>query len=274
MTAREEKTFKEHISELQLRLLTSILCVSIGAIGSYFYHERIIEFLTRPLGGPLYYTTPTGGFDLVFKVSLISGVFIASPILVYQVLAFLEPVIPEKSTNSLTRFLFASWILLIAGAGIAYYLSLPAALRLLNEFSSQQIKAIISTKDYFSFIISYLGGFAIVFQLPIIMLLINKIKPLKPKILIQYLRHVVLVSFILAAILTPTPDPINQTIMAAPLIILYLFSILCILFMSSSPKSKETKNEFFLLHGALLLASGQISNSHFKENKRHFRYLR
>lgn len=225
MSAQDQLTLGEHLSELKRRLFISSLCIAIGAILSYFYSEQILSFLIRPLGGPLYYTTPTGGFDLVFKTSLLSGVFIASPILVYHMLKFFEPVIPHGTARTVRYFLFFSWMLLIAGTAVAYYFSLPAALKLLSEFGSTRIKAIISTKDYFSFILAYLGGFGLIFQLPIVMLLVHRIRPLSPKILMKYLRHVILVSFITAAILTPTPDPINQIIMAAPTVLLYVLTI-------------------------------------------------
>ncbi|HUQ85065.1 MAG TPA: twin-arginine translocase subunit TatC [Candidatus Limnocylindrales bacterium] len=266
-TPLEEKTFGEHLSELRTRLMVSVFCVGLGATVAYFFNKEILAFLVRPLGGPLYYTTPAGGFDLVFKISLFSGIFIASPILVYQFLAFLEPVIPQRTSSSLRQFLLASWALLIAGAAVAYYLSLPAALKLLNEFSSDQVKAIISTKDYFSFVISYLGGFAFVFQLPVVMLLLNKITPLHPKKLSHYIRHVVLLSFIIAAILTPTPDPVNQAIMAAPLIVLYLLSIFFIWLVNVSKRPKVVKQKF-------LFVDADHPVIYKEKIKRHQRYLK
>ncbi len=223
--AHSEKKFAEHLAELKTRLVYSALSIGVGAGLGYFMRDSIIKFLTLPLHESLYYTSPTGGFDLVFKISFLFGTLVSFPIVVYQVLKFIEPAIPQNFNGMLEKFLVGSWVLLLMGLATAYYLSLPSALRLLSEFSTDQVKALISTKDYMSFVLAYMGGFGLLFQLPIIMLLIHKITPLKPKKLIKYLRYVVLISFIVAAILTPTGDPINQTIMAMPIILLYTITI-------------------------------------------------
>lgn len=223
-----KKTVSEHLSELRYRILCSAISVFIGAIAGYLLNKEILFFLTLPLGKPLYYTSPTGGFDLVFMTSLLFGLFVAAPVINYQFLSFIMPTIPNTSASSMRKFLFASWLLLICGASVAYYLSLPAALSLLSEFGSSQVQALISTKDYFSFIFAYLGGFGLIFQLPILFLAIHKIKPLSPKSLLKKTPYVILISFIVAAILTPTPDPINQTIMALPTILLYLLTVIII----------------------------------------------
>lgn len=224
-SAEITNTMGEHLSELKTRLLYSAISIGIGGALGYVLRESIIKFLTLPLHQSLYYTSPTGGFDLVFKISILFGALVSFPIIVYQLLKFIEPAIPQHVNGTLEKFLVGSWALLLMGLATAYYLSLPAALRLLSEFSTDQVKALISTKDYMSFVLAYLGGFGLLFQLPIIMMIVHKITPLNPKSLLKYLRHVVLLSFIIAAILTPTPDPINQTIMALPIILLYTITI-------------------------------------------------
>ncbi len=225
MTANDEKTLAEHFSELRYRLLCCTLSIFIGGIAGYFYNKQILAFLTLPLGKTLYYTSPTGGFDLVLKISILFGVLVSFPIVAYQLLRFIQPAIPQNYKISIEKFLFASWSLLMIGVALAYYLSLPAALRFLSEFGSDQVQALITAQDYFSFALSYLGGFGLMFQLPIVMVLIHKINPLNPKKLLGYWRYVALLSFLIAAILTPTADPINQTIMALPIILLYTLSI-------------------------------------------------
>ncbi len=225
MTANEEKTLAEHFSELRYRLICCTLSILIGGTAGYFYNQQILAFLTHPLGKTLYYTSPTGGFDLVLKISILFGALISFPIVAYHLLRFIQPAIPSSYKMSLNKFLVSSWLLLMSGVAVAYYLSLPAALRFLSDFGSEQVRALITAQDYFSFVLSYLGGFGLMFQIPIIMVLIHKITPLNPKKLLSYVRYVVIVSFLIAAILTPTADPINQTIMALPIILLYTLSI-------------------------------------------------
>ncbi|HSW48501.1 MAG TPA: twin-arginine translocase subunit TatC [Candidatus Saccharimonadales bacterium] len=223
--SNSEQTFAQHLTELKNRSLYSALSIVIGSVIGYIYRVEILKFLILPLKQSIYYTSPVGGFDLTFKVSILFGVIVSFPVIVYQILKFLQPAIPQNYKMSLDKFLVASWMLLMMGVATAYYLSLPAALNFLSEFGSDQVRALISAQDYFIFVLSYLGGFGLLFQLPIIMLLIHKITPLNPKKLLHYLRYVILVSFIVAAILTPTPDPINQTIMALPIILLYVITI-------------------------------------------------
>jgi sec-independent protein translocase protein TatC len=173
----------------------------------------------------VYYTTPGGGFDLIFKVSLLSGTLLAMPFIVYEFLAFLKPALPQISLVKSFYIILFSCILMGLGVSTAYFFSLPAALYFLNSFGTPDVKSLISSRDYLSFIMLYMGGFGFIFQLPLVLLLINSFQRLSVKRMFRYLRFVVLGSFIFAAILTPTPDLFNQTIMALPIIILYVASI-------------------------------------------------
>lgn len=121
---------------------------------------------------------------------------------------------------------------------------MPAALHFLSGFGSENIKALISTGDYFSFMSLYLIGFAVFFQLPLVMLIINTIKPLQPKKLVGYINYVILISFILAAVITPTPDVINQIIMALPPITLYLLSIIVIAAINMGKGEEKAQVEY------------------------------
>ncbi len=122
----------------------------------------------------------------------------------------------------------------------AYFVSMPAALHFLANVDSKNLKALITVNEYLNFVAAYLGGFALLFQLPLIMLFINRIKPQKPSTLMGKQRWVILFSFIIAAILTPTPDPFNQFIMAAPVILLYQFSVILIWFINRKKTTTST----------------------------------
>jgi sec-independent protein translocase protein TatC len=137
---------------------------------------------------------------------------------------FLEPAIGKKLKN-IVVYVLISFILAIFGVLAAYYLVLPATLGFLAKFAQGNLKALISTKDYFSFIAKYLFGFAVLFQVPLVIFILGKFIKLKAKTLLKYWRQVIVFSFIISVVLTPTPDPINQTIMAAPIIILYFISV-------------------------------------------------
>lgn len=235
--ALSRQPFLEHIQELRGRLVWSVAALLIGTAIGYFLKDRLLLLLVAPLGKTLYYTSPGGGFSLIIQLCLGFGVVFAVPVLIFHVIRFLAPVLPNYSLRFLSIVLIASCLLVSAGVAFAYFISLPAALYFLNEFSNDQVQALISTDTYMSFVAIYLAGFAILFQLPLLLLVINNVTPLTPKKLLMNLKWVVLISFIASAIITPTPDPFNQTIMAGPIIVLYLMSILLVKVVNRKRKS-------------------------------------
>lgn len=223
--ASSQKPFIEHVQELRLRLLVPALFLLIGGVVGYLLREPVQALLMKPLSQPLFYTSPAGGFEFVFKVSLFVGVLAAVPVLTYNLLKFLEPAMPSHVNYLIIKVLVASVSLAGLGAGFAYFVSLPAALHFLSEFGGADVHSLISTNEYLSFVTLYMAGFALLFQLPLILLFINRMTPLDPGRLLRRQRLVIVASFVLAAIVTPTPDPFNQLIMAGPMILLYEFSV-------------------------------------------------
>lgn len=215
----------DHIAELRKRALYCMVALFIGGYFGYRYQDQIIAWLVKPLGQKLFYTSPTGGFDFLIKICLFFGFIVTIPVIIYNVFKFISPAIPPHIGYSFYKIMIMSVLLAIGGASFAYFISLPAALHFLNNFSNEQISSLISAQEYFSFIMIYMAGFALLFQMPLVLSFINKITPLKPAKLLRQQKVVILVSFVIAAILTPTPDPMNQALMAAPIITLYQTSV-------------------------------------------------
>ncbi len=230
------KPFIEHVYELRKRALISVLAIMAGGLAGYMIHESLLNVIQKPLGQTLFYTSPTGGFSFIFKLCLLFGLVVALPVIVYQLLKFLSPLIKQVTKRFILLCLLCSVFLAIIGVLFAYFISLPAALHFLTSFGGQDIQALITADAYFNFALAYIGGFAVLFQLPLILLLINRAKPLKPGPLMRFQRYVLLGSFIIAAVLTPTPDPINQAMMAVPVILLYQISIVLIWLVNMKPK--------------------------------------
>lgn len=221
-------TFADHLQELRSRILWCTIIFILGSILGYVLHQDILTILIQPLGQPVFYANPAGGFDFVLKISLFFGFLVSLPFCMYHTIRFIEPALPTRIPRLLLSILLSSSILLILGMLFAYFVSLPAALYFLNNFATVDIQALISTTEYFSFISRYLVGFGLVFQLPLIMLAINAVHRLPMKKLFAFERWVIVISFVIAAILTPTPDLFNQLIMAVPLTLLYQVTILVI----------------------------------------------
>ncbi|MBI2009528.1 twin-arginine translocase subunit TatC [Candidatus Saccharibacteria bacterium] len=233
-TSAKAQPFSEHVRELRRRLIYVVATLFLGSIVGYAIHGSLFRLIKRPLREQLYYTTPLGGFNAMIKISILFGLIITVPVFIYQLGKFLGPAFRHRIRPP--RIVFFSIILAAAGVLFAYFVGLPASLHFLANVDSQDLQSIITVNEYLNFVAAYSAGFAILFQLPLILLFINRIKPQKPGRLMRIQRWVVLFSFIVAAILTPTPDPINQIIMALPIILLYQFSIALIWFVNRREK--------------------------------------
>lgn len=237
------KPFIEHVHELQKRLTWSLLAVAIGGGIAYYFNEPLLAMIQKPLGQTLYYTTPTGGFSFLFKVCLAAGFVMALPVIIYHVFGFLGPLLHRSRRVAIVAFTMWSFNLAYAGVLFAYFISLPAALHFLANFGSNGVQSLITVDEYFNFALAYLAGFALLFQVPLVILFINKIHRLKPGGMMGAQRFVILFSFIFAAMLTPTPDPFNQLLMAAPAVLLYQVAIILILIINRKKRSPRASRK-------------------------------
>ena len=225
-----KKLVAEHISEIRNR---TIICISIFAIGvfyGFYFSDTLIYFSTSPLHQPLYYSSPAGGVAITFKIAIYFGLIVALPVITYHIIKFLQPAFENISDQHVLLWIYISYFLMLSGMTFAYFAIIPASLSFLNDFSSPQIEALITADNYFSFIGIYLLAFAIFFQLPLILLIVNKVNRLSPKLLLKQEKIVILASFIVAAVISPTVDVVNQFFIAIPLIFLYQVSIIIIWF--------------------------------------------
>lgn len=218
----------EHIRELRARVFWCILFVGAGAGVGYVLHDRLMEIIQKPINQTLYYTAPTGALTFVLKICVTFGVIMGLPAIMYHIFAFLGPLLTKKSKIGIIFFTLLSMTLAVAGVVFSYFVTLPAALHFLVGFGSKDIHSLITADEYFSFAFAYIVGFAVLFQIPLLLLFINRIHRLPPGKLLASIRYVVVICFVLSAILTPTPDPLNQTLMAAPAIGLYLVSAIVV----------------------------------------------
>lgn len=220
-------TFMAHLQELRKRLFFVAIFILAGASVAYNFHEPITAALLRPADGQQFiYTAPGGGLDFLFRICLYSGLLVGIPALVYQLLRYLQPLIRRDAMRVVTVAGIASVLLAIVGVIFGYTVGLPAAMHfLLQGFSSEQIKALITIQSYMSFVMMYLLASALLFQVPLIMLVINRIKPLKPKKLFAMQRWAVLASLVISAVISPTPDIQNLLMLSVPMIITYQLGI-------------------------------------------------
>jgi sec-independent protein translocase protein TatC len=222
--------FIEHVYELRKRLF--YIAISIGLFGglAVTVQDQLTHFLLAPAGKQQFiYTTPGGGFDFAFRLCLYTGIAFSIPVIVYQLLRYLQPLVKKDTMHFIGWAGVWSGILAMAGLIFGYFVGLPAGLHfLLQSFSTDQIKALISIQSYLSFVMVYLLGAASLFQIPLILLFVNRIKPLKPRKLFAMQRWVILIAFVLGAVISPSPDIRNQAILSGPIIVMYDLSILMV----------------------------------------------
>lgn len=227
MAPIETQTFQDHVSELRKRLLWVFIAMAISTAIGYTYRNKFIYLLQKPLGTPLYYNTPAGSFNFVFKVAFLVGLFITVPVIIYQLMMFIEPAIDKKISKLLAvKVIVASLTLGFAGMVFGYKYMIPMSLHFFNGYSSSQIKPLIFANEYLSFVTSILITFAVAFQIPMLALLINSIKPQSPSKLLHYQKYVIVGALVIALILPFTYDPISQFIVAVPIILMYYLSII------------------------------------------------
>lgn len=214
----------------------------VGACLAYTYQEFLIPLLLKPLGGEtLVYLNPAGGFSFIFLISIYAGIALAFPILIQQIYSFLRPALPTGAQKKSPVIIISSFLLLIAGIVFGYMIAVPNALSFLYGFADQYVEASLTAESYLNFIIAYTIGIGVVFQVPLLLLLVNSIKPLTPGGLLKSEKWVVLLSFIVAAIITPTPDPVNQVIIAGPVIVVYQIGVIAVLISIARRKGNTKK---------------------------------
>lgn len=224
-------TFMDHVHELKSRFFWVAICFAISSALVYPYFGQIISLLTKPLGDhDLYYLTPAGGLSFVIKICLYLGIIGALPAIVYHLYKFIAPVMPKNNARKVVVYTLLSTALAACGVLFAYYVSLPAAIHFLVNFNIDNVSAMLTVDAYFSFVMAYIIAGAILFQLPLVMLIINSIHRVSPRQLMSYQRHNIILSFILAALLSPTPDVVNQSLLAVPMVVMYQFGVVLVWF--------------------------------------------
>jgi len=222
-------SFFEHLEELRWRIIKSAIAIIVFAVPCGIYWEYIFEFvMIYPLrfADPkprLIITSPIEGFMLSIKIAIVGGIIGAAPVIFYQLWRFIAPGLYKKEKVIILPTVFFSTLSFLGGISFCYFV-LPYIVRFLAEFTGDKLDAMFKTNEYMAFLIKLMLAFGIVFELPIISFVLSKLGLITPQFLIKNSRYAIVIIFVLAAILTP-PDILSQTLLAVPLMVLYLISI-------------------------------------------------
>lgn len=236
-------TMIHHIREIQLRLLVTVLVLIAGMVVGYLFYEPLFHFIKSPLDGPLHYTSPAGSFSFIIKICLMIGVVVTLPVAVYNIIMFIQPALKERLSRTrvyVTTFL--SLVFAVGGAAFAFLVIIPMALDFFFKFQVDGLEALISADDYLQFVVNVIVTFALIFQLPLIISLIDHIKPLPPKKLLKAEKFIIVGSIAIGVLVPFALDPVVQLLIASPIIILYNLSIVVVLIQQRSRRRTTAKS--------------------------------
>ena len=228
--ADEKAPFTSHLEELRRRLIICAIAVAVGFLGSYFFSEQIFNVLVKPLreelppDSLLIYTGLPEAFFVYLKLSFFAGIFLASPVILWEIWCFVAPGLYDKEKTYVYPFVILSTLFFVTGILFGYFIVFPIAFKFFIGYSSDLIRPLPSVKEYLSFSCKMLLAFGTIFELPLFVLFLAKIGLVNDQMLRNKRKFAILGIFATAAILTP-PDVVSQVLMALPLLVLYEISI-------------------------------------------------
>ncbi len=226
-----QTSFSDHISELRKRIFFVFLAFLVASSLAYNYRDNLLNIIMQPLeGGKLIYLTPGGGFNFIFQISLYAGLLAAAPVLIYQLYGFIRPALPKRAQRSSGTVVLVALLLMLSGVAFGYFIAVPSALHFLSTFAGVAVTPSLTADSYLSFFLAYIAGLGVLFELPLLLLFLHWIHPMTPGKLLKSERFVVLFAFVAAALITPTPDMLNQAMIAVPLILIYQLGVIAVLF--------------------------------------------
>jgi sec-independent protein translocase protein TatC len=223
-------TFLEHLDELRKRLTHAVVALLVGFLIAFSFVDRIWNFVMQPLttsipDGKFVYTEPAEAFFLYMWVAAIVGLMIASPYVMYQVWLFIAPGLYANEKKLAIPFVFFSTALFLLGAAFSHFTVFPWAFQFFSSFSSQNLTFMPRIEPVFSMYTKLLLAMGLVFQMPILVLVLARFGLVTAGFLWRNIKYAILIIFVAAAVLTPSADPVGQSLMAAPMVVLYIVSI-------------------------------------------------
>lgn len=225
----KDLTLTEHLADLRSCLLKIIAALVVGTGISVYLLQDIMAVLTSA-AKELYYMRPAEAFMIYMKVALLSGLVLASPFILYELYAFVRPALTKRERRFTLICIPLALVLFIAGLLFSYSFVFPRGLEFFLGFAAGKVNPLISMESYLDFLLMLVVPFGFAFNVPVILTLLAYLGIISSKMLMKFQRHVILAAFIIAGVITPTPDIITQTLLAVPLILLYEVSIVLIRF--------------------------------------------
>ncbi len=249
MDEDEKLPFTAHLEELRKRLIVCFIAVGVGFVLSYGFKERLFDILVQPLTSAmqaddkLIFTGLPEAFFTYLKVSFLSGLILAAPVIIYEFWMFVSPGLYRREKRILLPIIFLSTVFFVGGALFGYFIVFPYGFKFFLGFATDRIRALPSMKEYLSFASKLLLAFGLVFELPLALTFMARLGIVSVDFLKKNRKYAILIFFVGAAILTP-PDVVTQVMMALPLMLLYEISIVgARLFGRKAPAAAREEDE-------------------------------
>ena len=225
-------SFLDHLDELRSRLVVSAAAIGVGFVVALTFIRYIFDFVMRPLqqalppGGRLIYTEPAEAFMLYLKIAALLGAIFATPIVLWQLWLFVAPGLYANERGHALPFVLFSTVFFVMGAAFSHYVLFPLAWRFFAGFSSDYVEFLPRIAPVFSLYAKLMLGMGLVFQMPTLVLFLARIGVVTAGMLLRQFKYAVLAIFVIAAVVTPSPDILSQLLVAGPMLLLYGLSIL------------------------------------------------
>jgi sec-independent protein translocase protein TatC len=223
-------TILEHLQELRRRLIIASAALLICTIASAVFTQQLLHWLTAPAKDQvedlaIIYTEPLEYWATYFRVALVGGVALAMPVIVYEILAFVGPGLTRQERRWVYPIALGASLSFLGGAAFAYYVELPPALRFLLGFSGDVAEPFIKIGSYINFVTRLMLVTGLVFEMPLVVMGLAKLGVVTSRRLLGWWRYALVLAFVVAAIVTPSIDPVTQSLVAGPIIVLYFAGI-------------------------------------------------
>lgn len=251
----------EHLTELRKRIIVSLTVITIGFVFCFYYSEYIFHALVLPMKGffkfslsspfiyfekfknsdtELVFLAPAEALWMHFKISFICGVVISSPVVLYEFWRFVAPGLLTRERKYVFPFIIVTTFLFLLGALFCFLFVLPFAMDFLLNYKTENVKPMLSVGSYIDFCLKFIVAFGAIFEVPVVMVILTKIGIVTTEFLAKNRKYAIVLAFVAAAVLTPTPDMFNQTVMAVPIIVMYEAGIWASRILNRGKKDKTT----------------------------------
>ena len=244
----DNMTFLEHLEDLRKRIFYSFVAVVVAVIPCWFFSKDIFNLLAKPItrflpeGEQLVFTSLPAPFFLYMKVAFLTAIFVVAPYLFLQVWYFIAPGLYQKEKKNVVPFVMLTTIFFTGGAAFAFLVVFPFACNFFLNMGAE-FQALITIDQYFSLAMRIILGIALVFEMPTLVFFLARMGLISARVMVKHFKYAVLLVFVIAAVITPTPDMFTQSIIAVPMLALYGLSILIALVVGKQRQRERGKEK-------------------------------